>query len=65
VESLDAAGVPAGLTVVSVDYDSATELRKRYGVTVQHTFVQVDAQGNELAKFTGSTSGPAIADQTA
>ena len=64
VESLDADGVPAGLTVVSVDYDAATDLKKQYGVTVQHTFVQVDEQGNELAKFSGSPSGQAIAAQT-
>ena len=64
MERWDADGVPAGLTVVSVDYDSATDLRKQYGVTVQHTFVQVDEAGAELAKFTGSTSGEAIAEQT-
>ena len=64
VESLDSAGVPAGLTVVSVDYDAATDLKKRYGVTVQHTFVQVDGQGNQLAKFSGAPSGEAIASQT-
>jgi thioredoxin 1 len=65
VESLDADGVPAGLTVVSVDYDAATDLKKQYGVTVQHTFVQVDEQGNQLAKFSGALSGEAIASQTA
>ncbi len=65
VESLDADGVPAGLTVVSVDYDAANDLRTQYGVTVQHTFVQVDAQGNEVAKFTGAPTGEAIASQTA
>ena len=65
VESLDADGVPAGLTVVSVDYDAATDLKKQYGVTVQHTFVQVDEQGNQLAKFSGAPSGEAIASQTA
>jgi hypothetical protein len=65
VESLDADGVPAGLTVVSVDYDAATDLRKQYGVTVQHTFVQVDPAGNEVAKFTGAPTGEAIASQTA
>lgn len=65
VESLDADGVPAGLTVVSVDFDAATDLRQDYGVTVQHTFVQVDEQGNEVAKFTGAPTGEAIASQTA
>jgi thioredoxin 1 len=65
VENLDADGVPAGLTVVSVDYDAATDLRKQYGVTVQHTFVQVDDRGNQTAKFTGALSGEAIASETA
>jgi thiol-disulfide isomerase/thioredoxin len=65
VQSLDADGVPPGLTVVSVDYDAATDLKQQYGVTVQHTFVQVDEQGNPLAKFTGAPSGEAIASQTA
>ena len=64
VKSLDADGVPAGLTVVSVDYDAATDLKQQYGVTVQHTFVQVDEAGAELAKFTGSVSGEDIAGQT-
>ena len=64
VKSLDADGTPAGLTVVSVDYDNANDLRKQYGVTVQHTFVQVDESGTELAKFTGSASGEDIAAST-
>jgi thioredoxin 1 len=65
VDSLEAEGTPAGLTVVGVDFDAATDLRQQYGVTVQHTFVQVDEQGNELAKFTGAPTGEAIAAQTA
>lgn len=53
-------GVPDGLTVVKVDYDTETDLRKQYGVTQQHTFVQVDESGAELAKWTGSGDGAAI-----
>ena len=64
VQSLDRDGTPAGLTVVSVDYDNSSDLRSTYGVTVQHTFVQVDGSGNELAKFTGSASGADIAAKT-
>jgi thioredoxin 1 len=41
-QSLTSAPVPAGLTVVKVDYDTQTHLRRTYGVTIQHTFVQVD-----------------------
>lgn len=65
VGSLDKDGVPPGLTVVGVDYDSADALRRQYGVTVQHTFVQVDVAGQRLAKFTGSLTGAEIAEQTA
>jgi thiol-disulfide isomerase/thioredoxin len=64
VKNLDADGVPAGLTVVSVDYDDSSELKKKHGVTVQHTFVQVDESGKQLAKFTGSDTGEQIAAKT-
>lgn len=64
VANLDADGVPAGLTVVSVDYDDTTELKQEYGVTVQHTFVQIDESGAEQATFTGATSGEQIASKT-
>lgn len=48
--------VPAGVHVLKVDYDTALELRKKYGVTVQHTFVQVDASGNALGKWSDATT---------
>jgi thiol-disulfide isomerase/thioredoxin len=64
VDSLDAEGVPPGLTVVSVDYDTNQALRQRYAVTVQHTFVQVDQAGERLAAFTGAVSGAEIAAGT-
>lgn len=35
--------VPEGVTVFKVDYDMSADLKKQYGVTMQHTFVQVDA----------------------
>lgn len=54
---------PAGLTVVSVDFDDNRDLKVQYGVTVQHTFVQVDASGNEVAKWTGSNSVDEVAQQ--
>lgn len=57
----DPAAIPAGLTVVKTDFDSSTELKQRYGVTVQHTFVQVDEQGEELTKWTGSETADQIA----
>ena len=61
--NLSESDFPNDLTVVTVDYDENTDLRQQYGVTVQHTFVQVDEQGNELAKWTGSTTVDQIAGQ--
>jgi len=60
----DLAGIPSDLTIVVVDFDTATDLRQKYGVTVQHTFVQIDAEGTELAKWSGSVTADEIAQNT-
>ena len=65
VKNLDADGTPAGLTVVSVDYDSNQDLRQKYGVTVQHTFVVVSEDGQKQKVFTGPLTGEKIAEQAA
>lgn len=63
-KAIEEDGIPAGLTVVKVDFDSETDLRKTYGITQQHTFVQVDEDGHELAKWTGSITGADIEAET-
>jgi thioredoxin 1 len=63
-ESLTTAPVNAGLTVVKVDFDDASELRERYGVTIQHTFVQVDPEGRQLAKWSTGTTADEILGKT-
>jgi len=52
--SLKNSGVPAGVNILKVDYDSSTDLRQKYGVTYQHTLVQVDSNGDLINKWTGS-----------
>jgi thiol-disulfide isomerase/thioredoxin len=47
---------PDGLTLLKVDYDDSTELKRKYGVTYQHTFVQVDKSGKLIKKWNGSKS---------
>ena len=42
--------IPDNFTVFKVDFDTATELRQRYGVTLQTTIVYVDDEGDALAK---------------
>jgi len=35
------------------DYDTQTELKERYEVVAQHTFVQVDENGDLVTKWIG------------
>lgn len=60
----DLDGIPSGLVIVTVDYDSEDELKRAHGVTVQHTFVQIDQDGATVKKWTGSLTAEAIAEQT-
>lgn len=46
--------IPEGLTVVSVDFDQETDLKKQYGITTQHTFVQINEDGTEVTRWSGS-----------
>ncbi len=48
--------IPANTLILSVDYDSSKDLKVKYGVTTQHTFVQVDANGNSLNKWVGGNT---------
>jgi len=48
------AAIPEGLTILDVDYDNSQSLKQKYGVTYQHTFVQVDSEGNLIKKWSGS-----------
>ncbi len=57
--SASTAKLPAGVEVFRVNYnDTDTDaadkaLAAKYGVTYQHTFVQVDAQSNAVTKWNG------------
>ncbi len=46
--------IPANLTILDVNYDNSSELKKKYGVTYQHTFVQVSKDGSLIKKWSGS-----------
>ncbi len=49
----DAAMIPESVVLFKTDYDTSSDLKKTYGVTYQHTFVQVDTQGKEVTKWNG------------
>jgi thiol-disulfide isomerase/thioredoxin len=51
--------LPSNLALIKINYsDSETdasekELARKYGITYQHTFVQIDSQGKEITKWNG------------
>ena len=46
-------GIPSDVTIVLVDYDANQDLRVKYGVTGQHTFVQVNSDGEKIKLWRG------------
>jgi thiol-disulfide isomerase/thioredoxin len=48
--------IPKDTLILSVDYDTNKDLKTKYGVTTQHTFVQVDANGSSLTKWVGGNT---------
>lgn len=49
-----------GLTILEVDYDNSTDLKQKYGLTYQHTFVQVDSKGGLITKWSGTDTLAAL-----
>lgn len=52
--------IPSGLTILDVNYDNSAELKKKYGVTYQHTFVQVNKDGTLIKKWSASPTLSAL-----
>ncbi len=51
-DSINAGGhIPDNVTIYKVDYDSNQQLRQKYGVTIQTTFIKVDKDGNFIDKY--------------
>ena len=55
--------VPAGVAILKANYDTEEDLKKKYGVTYQHTFVQVDSSGNLIKKWSGWLTLAEIIDE--
>lgn len=45
--------IPDNLTIIKVDYDTENDLKKKYDITYQHTFVQVDQNGKVITQWNG------------
>ena len=55
--------IPESLAILDVNYDNSTALKQKYGVTYQHTFVQVDKDGNLIKKWSGSPTLSALVSE--
>lgn len=49
----EGSSLPENLTILKTDYDKELDLKRKYAVTIQHTFVLVDANMNEITKWQG------------
>jgi len=55
----NSATIPDGVTLIRVNYNDTDtdqeekDLAKKFQVTYQHTFIQIDEQGNVIAKWNG------------
>lgn len=47
-KEITASNIPAGITILKVDYDTNQPLRATYGVTLQTTFVEVDTNDTKI-----------------
>ena len=54
--------IPSDVILFKTDYDTQTDLKKQYGITYQHTFVLVDAEGRELKKWNGGRIDELVAN---
>jgi len=60
--------IPADVTLIKVNYnDTETDktekdLAEKYGVTYQHTFVQIDEQGNKVGIWNGGQIGELLSN---
>jgi len=49
--------VPADVSILKVDYDTAAEMKEKYGIVMQDTFVQVDSQGEVITRWNSGGQG--------
>jgi thiol-disulfide isomerase/thioredoxin len=60
--------IPEGVSVIRVNYnDPETDaeekaLAQKYGVTYQHTYVQIDQNGNQVTKWNGGKTAELLAN---
>ena len=56
--------IPADTVVIRADYDDEKDLKKTYGVTYQHTLVQIDNDGKQITKWNGGNTLESLVSKT-
>lgn len=59
----DMKNIPENLLILDADYDTETKLKQKYGITTQHTLVQVDSEGNLIQKWSGGSTLESIVEK--
>ena len=60
--------IPTDMTVLRVNYNdpdtdqAEKDLAKQYGITYQHTFVQIDSTGKQITKWNGGKTAELVAN---
>ncbi len=49
----DSTIIPLDTIILRVDYDTESELKRKYNVVTQHTFVKIDANGESVTSWVG------------
>lgn len=49
--------IPADVTILGVDYDTAADLKKKYGISMQDTYVQIDRSGKVASQWNSGGKG--------
>ena len=52
-QAINAGDLPDGVQILRVTYDDAQDLRQKYGVTIQSTFVRVNSAGEKQVLWNG------------
>jgi thiol-disulfide isomerase/thioredoxin len=52
-QAINSGDIPAGVQILRVNYDTEDTLKTQHQVTLQSTFVRVDADGQQISKWVG------------
>lgn len=52
-KAISSGTVPEGVQILKIDYDTNQNLRQKYGVTIQSTFVRVNQDGSLAKRWSG------------